>query len=132
MKKIILLFFIIFGFAVTSKAQIQYYKSTAYAYANIYNGRYVWGDWQDSNVLITINLTTDVITVYSPKTQVYKVYRSGEVVNNSKVGKQLTFYVIDQDYDKGHVRLRIANDGTSQIYVDFNNVAWVYNVIRIK
>lgn len=119
-----------FGFIMSSNAQIQYYKSTAFAEAKIYNGTYYWSDWQSSNIVITLNLNTDVITIYSPKTQVYKVYKTGEASNDSKGGRQVTFYVIDQDSDKGTVRLRIDKNGNSQIYIDFSNVGWCYSVVR--
>lgn len=121
-----------FSFVISSNAQIQYYKTTAFAEAKIYNGTYYWGDWQSSSLVITFNLNTDVITIYSPKTQVYKVYKTGNAYTDSKGGRQVTFYVIDQDYDKGTVRLRIDPSGSSQVYVDFLNCGWVYNVIRTK
>ena len=47
-------------------------------------------------------------------------------------GTNVKFYVIDQDYDRGSIRLRVERNGNSQIYVDFSNVAWVYNVVRIR
>ena len=129
MKKFLVLF-MMFSFVISSNAQIQYYKTTAFAEAKIYNGTYYWGDWQSSSLVITFNLNTDVITIYSPKTQVYKVYKTGNAYTDSKGGRQVTFYVIDQDSDKGTVRLRIDPSGSSQVYVDFSNVGWVYSVIR--
>lgn len=119
-----------FIFIISSNAQVQYYKTTAFAEAKIYNGTYYWSDWQSSNLVMTFNLNTDVITIYSPKTQVYKVYKTGNAYTDSKGGRQVTFYVIDQDSDKGTVRLRIEKNGNSQVYIDFSNVGWVYSVIR--
>lgn len=119
-----------FSFIISSNAQVQYYKTTAFAEAKIYNGTYYWSDWQSSNLVMTFNLNTDVITIYSPKTQVYKVYKTGNAYTDSKGGRQVTFYVIDQDSDKGTVRLRIEKNGNSQVYIDFSNVGWVYSVIR--
>lgn len=130
MKKFLILFLMMFSFVISSNAQVQYYKTTAFAEAKVYNGTYYWGDWQSSNLVITFNLNTDVITIYSPKTQVYKVYKTGNAYTDSKGGRQVTFYVIDQDYDKGTIRLRIESNGNSQIYCDFANIAWCYNVLR--
>lgn len=39
----------------------------------------------------------------------------------------MKFYVYDQDRTKGSVRLRLTDD-YSQLYVDFKNIAWVYNI----
>ena len=84
---------------------------------------------------LCINLSTDQIIIYSPKTQVYKVYgayNDGKAYIDSNGGANLKFYVIDQDYDRGSIRLRVEKNGNSQVYVDFSNVAWVYNVIRTQ
>lgn len=129
MKKFIMLFAFLLS-VVVANAQIQYYRSTAYAQANVYNGRYVWGSWESSNMMITFNLSTDVITIYSPHTQVYRVTSTGEAYTDNDGGKQVPFKVIDQDGDRGTIRLRIEANGNSQIYIDFSNIAWVYNVVR--
>ena len=129
MKRFLMIFALLLSI-VAANAQVQYYRSTAYAQANVYNGRYVWSDWQSSNMTITINLNTDMITIYSPRTQIYRVVSTGDAYNDSNGGRQVSFKVIDQDGDRGTIRLRIESNGNSQIYVDFSNVAWVYNVVR--
>ena len=115
---------------VAASAQVQYYRSTGYAQADVYNGRYVWGEWKSSNVTITLNLNTDIITIYSPRTQIYRVISVGDAYVDESGGRQVPFKVIDQDGDRGTIRLRIEANGNSQIYVDFSNIAWVYNVVR--
>lgn len=129
MKRFLMIFALLLSI-VAANAQVQYYRSTAYAQSNVYNGRYVWSDWQSSNMTITINLNTDMITIYSPRTQIYRVVSAGDAYNDSNGGRQVSFKVIDQDGDRGTIRLRIESNGNSQIYVDFSNVAWVYNVVR--
>ena len=129
MKRFLMIFALLLSI-VAANAQVQYYRSTAYAQANVYNGHYVWSDWQSSNMTITINLNTDMITIYSPRTQIYRVVSAGDAYNDSNGGRQVSFKVIDQDGDRGTIRLRIESNGNSQIYVDFSNVAWVYNVVR--
>lgn len=135
MKKFLMIIMLMLSLVTTASAQTQYYRTTAYAFATInqYTGRYTWSDWEKSSMTITINLTTDVITVYSPSTQIYRVYgtyNNGNAYTDNSGGQNVKFYVIDQDGDKGEVRLRIERNGNSQIYIDFNNVAWCYNVVR--
>ena len=77
------------------------------------------------------DFNNDVIYIYSDKTQIYKVLYQEENPYDSS-GQQVKFRVLDQDGDYGHIRLRIENNGNSQIYVDFNNVSWVYNVKRTR
>ena len=136
MKKFLFVLMLMLGFVFTSaNAQVQYYRTTAYAEARVYNGTYVWSDWQKSDMTLVINLNTDVITIYSPRIQIYQVYgtaNNGNAYTDSSGGTNIKFYVIDQDGDRGEVRLRIERNGNSQIYVDFNNVAFVWNVVRTQ
>ena len=136
MKKFLFVLMLMLGFTFTSaNAQVQYYRTTAYDEARVYNGPYVWSDWQKSDRTLVINLNTDVITIYSPRIQIYRVYgtaNNGNAYTDSSGGTNIKFYVIDQDGDRGEVRLRIERNGNSQIYVDFNNVAFVWNVVRTQ
>ena len=133
MKKylLILLCFI----SISGYAQVQWYRTTQYAEATIINNRYYWGDWESSNMRLCIDIGNDQIIVYSPRTQIYQVYgvyNNGQPYVDDSGGTNIKFYVIDQDYDRGNIRLRVEKNGNSQIYIDFSNVAWVYNVVRIQ
>ena len=133
MKKylLILLCFI----SITGYAQVQWYRTTQYAEATIINNRYYWGDWESSNMRLCIDIGNDQIIVYSPRTQIYQVYgvyNNGQPYVDDSGGTNIKFYVIDQDYDRGNIRLRVEKNGNSQIYIDFSNVAWVYNVVRTQ
>ena len=131
MKKIlsIILFFV----ALSASAQIQTYRTTQFAQAEVLNGYYVWSNWKSSNILVHINFDTDQIIIYSASIQIYQiysVYNNGNAYPDSEGGRTIKFDVIDQDYDKGTIRLRVDREGNSQIYIDFANIAWVYNVVR--
>ena len=121
--------------SISGYAQVQWYKTTQYAEATIVNGYYYWGDWESSNMKLCMDIGNDQIIVYSPRTQIYQVYgvyNNGQTYTDNSGGTNIKFYVIDQDYDRGSIRLRIERNGNSQIYVDFSNIAWVYNVVRIQ
>lgn len=133
MKKylLILLCFI----SISGYAQVQWYRTTQYAEATVINNRYYWGDWESSNMRLCIDIGNDQIIVYSPRTQIYQVYgvyNNGQPYVDDSGGTNIKFYVIDQDYDRGNIRLRVEKNGNSQIYIDFSNVAWVYNVVRTQ
>lgn len=112
------------------QAETLWYRSTSFAMAKIVNSHYYWGDWQKSNVSISLDLTNDIIAIYSRVKQVYYVTQTGNSYTDESGGRQVQFYVVDQDRDRGTIRLRIETNGNSQIYVDFSDVAWVYNVVR--
>ena len=133
MKRYLLVLLCFAGMSCT--AQTMWFKTTGYARASIINNHYYWGDWQNSDMYLSMDTGTDKIVIYSPRKQVYQIYgayNDGNVYIDSSGGSNLKFYVIDQDLDKGEVRLRIERNGNSQIYIDFANVAWVYNVIKIR
>ena len=108
----------------------------AYNYAIKYKTEYNrnnstgWSDVEKCDVPIEFKMNDDMIIIYSNKTQIYGIYEDAGAYNDNGGGKQQAYYVIDQDYDKGMIRLRIASDGTAQLYVDFNDVGWVYNMVR--
>lgn len=132
MKRIFLIL-ILALYPVITFAQTMWFRTTEYAshYVNAYGYWTEWTDWQSSDMNVKMDLDNDIIVVYSPKTQIYKVVAAMDPPYDSS-GQQVKFKVIDQDYDIGFVRLRIQNNGTSQIYIDFANIAWVYNVIRTQ
>lgn len=70
-----------------------------------------------------------MIWIFSKKTQKYSVYKSDNYYDND--GEYvLRFFTVDKDGDKCHLRLIVRPDGTSQIYVDFSNISWCYNVVK--
>lgn len=131
-KKLLLLVFLFIGVSVS--AQVIKFRTVAYS-ENRYdfnlqrwNG---WSDWEKSNMLLTVDLQNDVIKVYSPTPQIYKVYESGESYYDSDGDLNILFNFIDQDYDKGVVRLLQRRSGSSEIYIEFLNVRWCYRVLRL-
>lgn len=79
----------------------------------------------------TIDFDNDVIRIYSRTPQVYVVTKYVGDYSDYLGGKQIEFKVIDQDYDPGTIRIRVESNGTSQLYVDFADVSWVYgNVVK--
>ena len=118
----------------TASANSLWFRAYSYAikYKNDYNrnNSQGWSSFQKCNVDIEFKMDDDFIVIYSNKTQIYAIYEDAGTYTDKEGGKQQGYYVLDQDYDKGMIRLRIARDGTSQIYIDFNDVGWVYNVVR--
>lgn len=95
---------------------------------NGYGGSWTeWSPWEKTSVKIEIDIDNDLIIIYSASTQYYKIY-DGPSIYEDSYGYQVKFWMIDQDDDRGTLRIRKQNNGVSQIYIDFKNVQWVYNV----
>lgn len=133
MRKLILIFLLLIGTSMMVEAQTYWYKTTSFAYRQVVG--YGWSDWtpwEPSDMYISIDFDRDIIKIFSPVTQIYFVQSYDKAYTDTSGGRQVQYTVIDQDRDIGRVRLRVERNGNSQIYVDFLDVMWVYNVIRIK
>ena len=128
MKKIILGIILTLFMSIPSFSQIINFKTTSVAIKEV---GYRWSDWQKCDILITFNLKTDKVVIYSRSIQIYKVITQGQNFIDESGGEQVKYKVIDQDDDLGSMRLRVETNGNSQIYIDFADVSWVYNVIRL-
>ena len=128
MKRIILGIILTLFMSIPSFSQIINFKATSVAIKEV---GYRWSDWQRCDILITFNLKTDKVVIYSRSIQIYKVITQGQNFIDESGGEQVKYKVIDQDDDLGSMRLRVETNGNSQIYIDFADVSWVYNVIRL-
>lgn len=128
MKRILIILICIIG-CISSYAETQWYNSKSYAYKQLYSG---WSSWQACNVNIKFDIDSDNITIYSNKTQYYKVtkYHGWRYEND---GSQQAYFTAS-DYNGGWctIRLRMETNGNSQIYIEYSNVVWVYNVVRTQ
>lgn len=136
MKKFILILLATLTFNVAN-AQIQWYRTSSvaikYKKYNVYTNSYywtAWSDWESCICNVKIDIDNDIIVIYSNSTQVYKILYA-ETPPKDSTGVQVQLRVRDQDGDYGSLRLRVENNGNSQIYIDFADVMWVYNVRRI-
>ena len=131
-KFILVTMMMLFCMSNNVNAQTYYYQTTGFAIKYKYStGWGNWSDWQSSNMKMKIDLDDDIIVIYSQQTQIYRVLENMGSYTDESGGRQTKFFVIDQDEDYGYVRLRIEKNGNSQVYIDFNDVMWVYNVKRI-
>lgn len=106
------------------------YRSTEFAIgARNSHGSISWGDWEKSNVGLSIDWEALRICIASPEPQVYDIYEKGEETKDSG-GTSIDSFANDADGGRCRIRFRIQNDGTSQLYVFYNDIAWVYNIVR--
>ena len=89
---------------------------------------------EETSVLITIDLNKERITIYSKETQVYDVAENeGETYDNDG-DITLSLFCVDKDGLTCRIRLvkLISQDGRNQLYVDYNDMKWVYNVYPLN
>ncbi len=132
MKKLVLMFLFAFVSILSIEAQTYYYRTTGFAmkHVNSYGSWTNWTDWEKSDMLVTIDYDNDIVRIYSPRRQTYQITNYVRRYTDSSGGSQVEFYFIDQDGDRGSMRFRIETNGNSQLYVEFNDIMWVYNLVR--
>ena len=135
MKKTFLLLFFALMSITAFADDLLLFRATSFCYKEK-NSQGQWGDWskwQDSDVQITMDLTTDIVTIYTKNKQVYQITDYVESSTDSDGDDIVKLRFIDQDGDQGTMRLIERNsENRSEIYIDFNNITWVYEVRRIE
>jgi hypothetical protein len=135
MKK--LLFAILFTLlANTLIAQVTKFKSTSYAFKtkNEYTKKWSkWSAFEETEVLITIDLTNERIRIFSKKEQVYDIIKYYDKETDSDGDETLQFLCVNEDGLKCFVRFVVLNsqNGKRQLYVDFADMMWVYNIYKL-
>lgn len=128
MKKLILLIATILISVSTFAQNTVWFQATSFASKPANSS--TWSSWQSSSVKIKFDFVNQAITIYSPVTQHYTVVQQLPSPYDPN-GVQEKYQVIAPNGYYYIVRLRIENNGNSQLYVDANNGSIVYNVIRL-
>jgi hypothetical protein len=86
-----------------------------------------WSNWEYCRHKITI--TKDSITINKgTETEIYMVETEYEVQKDSN-SETFKFKVID-DYERVlYIRLRFQYNGVAQLYIDYDDVVYAYNLI---
>lgn len=126
---------ILLVFSMTSYGQVYKLKSSSLSIKTKIND-YKWSDWSDweeASILITIDVNKDRITIYSKETQIYDVAENEGESYDSDGDKTLSFYCVDKNGLTCRIRLikLISQDNRNQLYVDYSDMKWVYNVFSL-
>ena len=131
MKKLIfaLLACLCFGIA---EAESLFYRASYFAYKYVDDDNHwnEWSDWEPSKIVLSIDTDKETITIYSEQEQRYIILDRGDDDQDAAGGEQVEFSVIDQDGDTGVVRVRAQKNSVLQLYVEFNNIMWVYSGLQ--
>lgn len=130
MKRKAILLFMLFV-SIVANAQTYKFNSTEFSTRiKKSNGNWTeWTDWEDSSVLIVMSLDRSKINIYSEKVQEYDIYDFGNDTETDKEGGSTwTLRCVNEDGLRCAVRLRKQSNGILQLYVDFRDMSWVYNI----
>lgn len=135
MKKFFALTLLLFASVFASHAYAEVLKLKAYSFSarstDHYGNWSDWADWSDCNILVVIGEDLRV-KIYSKETQEYDIISSEEEVSDHQGGTVTEYHCIDKDGLRCSLRLRVEKNDNIQLYVDYDNLSFVYNVYILK
>ena len=126
---------VLLTFSATAFGQVYKLKSTSFSSKYKIND-YRWSEWSEateSSVLITFDLNKERITIYSKTTQVYDIAEYEGKTTDEDGDDFYSYYCVNEDGLTCRVRLAKLNsqNGRNQVYVDFSDMRWMYNVYSL-
>ena len=113
---------------------ITNYNTTKFAYKkrNEYGNWTNWSDWEKSDLTISMNLKDNVVKIFSPKVQTYKIINHNEFeIDESGIFK-VPFKFVDNEGVHGTMRLQFRKNNNdiyyTQLYIDYEDIMWVYDL----
>lgn len=133
--KILFLFLALgFGFQKSYAQPIRFKSSSVSFTEKKSNG--TWTDWSDfvkANVLITLDAKKNQIVINSAEIQSFKIKAYGEIEDNEEVNI-VPFVCVDNRYSNCNIFIitKKKENNRMQIYINYNEVKFVYNVYNSK
>jgi hypothetical protein len=127
---------LVFGLSIQkSDAQPIRFKTSSVSFTDKNNdGTWSeWSDFVDANVLITLDAKKDLITVNSAEVQSFKISAYGEIEDTAEVNI-VPFECVDNKFSKCKIFIitKKTENNRMQIYINYNEVKFVYNVYNEK
>lgn len=125
--------FVLMGFTIqTVKAQPIRFKTSSVSVANKNEKTKKWNDWSDfkeAELVVSIDGKKNLIVVNSPEIQVFRIlaYNDKIETENEKI---IPFECRDNFGSKCQILVitKKKEDDRMQIYINYNDVKFVYNV----
>jgi hypothetical protein len=131
----LLLVCLFLSFGCIASAQPIRFKTSSVSFADKKdNGDWnEWSDFVDANVLITLDPKRDLITVNSSEVQSFKIKAYGEIQDTDDVNI-VPFECIDNKFSKCNVLIitKKKENNRMQIYINYNEVKFVYNIYNVN
>lgn len=134
-RKIPLLLGFLILFSTVSFGQVIKLKTTSISIKTKINETQwgEWSAWEDVSILIVLDLDKERFTIYSKETQIYDVAENEGNITDKDGDDIWSFFCVNEDGLTCRVKLIKLNsqDGSLQLYVDFSDMRWVYNVYSL-
>lgn len=123
-------------FIFSCHGQVVKCKTTGFAFRSKDETTDLWSKWSEFEaveILLTIDGDNNRIKIFSKQEQVYDIIKTYESVIDDDGDKTSKWLCINEDGLKCFIRLVKLNsqEGRIQIYVDFDDIMFAYNIYRL-
>ncbi len=130
MKKLFILLSLL---AINLSISAEVTKFTAYEFSykthNEYSNRWTdWSRWENCNILVVVNFDTDRINIYSSTPQEFDIIQYYDIYTDNDGDSVLKMECVDADGARCSIRVIIRQNGTKQLYCDYSNIMYVYEM----
>lgn len=116
--------FVIMLLSISISAQVHHFKSE-YLAIKVENNE--WTDWEETEVLIVVNLNEDKMTIYSKERQDFSIVEEIESKTKQEY-KSTRLLAVDKDGLQCHVEIVYYNDSKLVIYIRYLDVQIAYQI----
>lgn len=131
-----IIFIILVLISTASFSQVIKLKAfeIAFKYKNENTQRWdQWSDWEDVDILVTIDSDPQRIKIFSEKEQVYDIIKYKGETTGSDGDITSEWICVNEDGRKCGVRIvkLNSNNNIQQLYIDFADFIFVYNIYAL-
>ena len=125
----ILILFLFIVFSLKLSAETYRYYTTAFTYSE--SSSEYWEPWTYSELYVDMNTDSNIVVIHSNYLQVYYLIKS---YGESSVGQSryITFDFIDQDNDRGILRMVKSPGKIMELYIEYADIKWCYRIKQLK
>ena len=130
MRKIFTLLMLLLVFTSNAIPREVCYYSSFTSYKMLINNNWTdWTDWREYYVEIVFNTDSNTITIYDA--DIEKVYKIHPIYEKSEDSNSITikYKVVESENNCLYIRFRNQNDGVKQLYLDYKDLVYVYNLM---
>ena len=130
MKKIVLILGLLLSFSIMYSQEIEYYSNFTSYKRLIEKDKWTdWTDWREYYVEIVFNTDSNTITIYDENTE--KIYKIHPIYEKSEDSNSITikYKVVESENNCLYIRFRNQHDGVKQLYLDYKDLVYVYNLM---
>lgn len=122
----------LFFICISTNAQVLKFRTTALS-TNVTkeNGGWKgWSEFEDSNLLVTVNLDVQRITIYADKTQNFDITDFDELKKDEDGDDVFTFYCVDNEGRNCRIKFYTlhSQNGGRQMYIYYDSLAFLFNI----